>query len=349
MPCCLIGLGANLGDRLQTLERAVSALAQDPHLHLAGRSRWYQTPPVGGPGGQPPYLNGAVVLETSQPPESVAAILRGLESELGRRRGERWGPRTIDIDFLLYDQLVLQTPLLVLPHPRMAWRRFVLEPAAEVAGSMVHPTVGWTVDRLLDHLNTAAAYVAIAGPIGAGKTALAERLASETSARWIAEQIDTRRLEEFYLDPAGQAWTIQLEFLQQRARLLRADLPEWSDRCQWTVSDFWFDQSLAFAEVWLPAGRRSEFCRVFEQARRGVVQPKLTVLLDAPAERLLERVRRRNRPCERSLDRGLLARIRQAVLGQADKPDQGPVLRSCDEDPQSACREVRAAVAAMQY
>ena len=69
----------------------------------------------------------------------------------------RWGPRTIDLDLLLFDEIVMHTPKLVLPHPRMALRRFVLEPAAEVAPSMLHPTIGWTVAQLLDHLRTAAA------------------------------------------------------------------------------------------------------------------------------------------------------------------------------------------------
>ena len=114
----------------------------------------------------------------------------------------------------------LSTPTLVLPHPRMAWRRFVLEPAAEVAGAMLHPTIRWTIARLLEHLNSARPYVAITGPIAAGKTQLAERLAAAISARLLVEQPDWARLDAFYADPAGHGWQTELEFLRQRARLL---------------------------------------------------------------------------------------------------------------------------------
>ena len=267
MPACLIGLGANLGDRREALNRAVARLAGCADVDVTRHSRWYETSPVGGPPGQGPFLNGALVAETSLGPEDLFSLLQEVEVERGRRPKERWGPRPLDLDLLLYDRLVLETPALVLPHPRMAWRRFVLEPAADVAGEMVHPTTGWTIARLLDHLNTAVPYVAVAGPIGVGKTLLAESLAGAGAARPIAEPLDHRRLERFYADPAGNAWAVELEFLQQRTRLLAADLPEWREEgCVW-VSDFWFDQSLAYAGVWLPPERREAFRTRWEKAR----------------------------------------------------------------------------------
>ncbi len=153
MSSCLIGLGSNLGDRRATLDLAVEHLDRHPQMVFRRRSRWYETAPDGGPTGQPTYLNGAAVVETSLGPQSVLEVLQQIESDLGRRRSVRWGPRTVDLDLLLYDRVVLDdAPSLVLPHPRMAQRRFVLEPAAEVAGSMVHPTTGLTISRLLDRL-----------------------------------------------------------------------------------------------------------------------------------------------------------------------------------------------------
>lgn len=348
MPSCLIGLGCNLGNRRKTLDQAVARLDRHPGVRLSGSSSWHETSPIGGPPGQPPFLNGAVTVETSLAPEAVLAVLQQIETDLGRRRGERWGPRTIDLDFLLYDQLALCTPSLVLPHPRMAWRRFVLEPAAEVAGSMVHPATGWTIARLLEHLDTARPYVAITGSIGAGKTHLAERLAERTSARRLVEQLDPARLEAFYADRAGQGWDTELEFLRQRARLLAADSPSCSHEKRLTVSDFWFDQSLAFARVWLSPGQLEAFRDRFKQLRPRVVRPKLIVLLYAPPKELLRRVLRRGRKCERGLSEQQLERIQRAILDQASQPDQGPVLQLAADDSQRVLEEVLAAVQAME-
>ena len=147
---CLIALGSNLGDRRRTLDEAVARLARHPQLRVLATSPWIETAAVGGPPGQGDFLNGAILLETSLPPEAVLAILQEIEAALGRRREERWGPRSIDLDLLLYDQEVRQTPSLVLPHPRMTQRRFVLEPAAAIAASMVHPLTGWTLQQHLD-------------------------------------------------------------------------------------------------------------------------------------------------------------------------------------------------------
>jgi 2-amino-4-hydroxy-6-hydroxymethyldihydropteridine diphosphokinase len=348
MPRCLIGLGSNLGNRRQMLDQAVACLAGHPQMTLCAKSAWHESRPIGGPSGQADYLNGAAVVETSLQPHSVLAALSQIETELGRRPGERWGPRLIDLDLLLYDRSVLRTPSLVLPHPRMAWRRFVLRPAAEVAGSMVHPTTGWTIARLLDHLDRAVPYLAITGPLGAGKTQLARQLGQRTAARLIAEQLDLDRLEAFYANPSGHGWEMELEFLHRRARLLAADAPEWSEDHRLAVSDFWFDQSLAFARVWLPGDQFEAFRRRWEQLQPGVVRPKLVVVLDVPAERLLERIARRGRPAEQNLSQQQLERIRQAVLAQAAQPDQGPLLQLANDDFEEVLGEVLAAVEAME-
>jgi len=215
----------------------------------------------------------------------------------------------------------------------MAWRRFVLESAASVAGSLVHPTTGWSVSRLLEHLNTAADYVAIAGSIGAGKSHLAQRLAQAAPAELIADPLDPVRLETFCTDPPSHAWDTELEFLRQRSRLLAADLPRWAARGRWVVSDFWFDQSLAFARVWLPMDRFDALHAIWEQSRAAVVRPKLTVLLDVPVDRLLANV---------------AATHWQALLAQTREPDAGPVLRLTGSDPEQRLDEVLAALRSME-
>ncbi len=329
------------------MDAAVAELRRRSGITVQAVSCWRETAPVGGPANQGRFLNGALTAETALSPLELLACLQEIENHLGRKREERWGPRTVDLDLLLYDNCVLNEPSLILPHPRMAWRRFVLEPAAEVAADMLHATTGWTIARLLEHLNTTMRYIALTGPIAAGKSHLAEELTRLLSARMIAEQPDWTRLHAFYENTAAHAWEIEQEFLRQRADLLKAEHFRPS-ATGWTVSDFWFDQSAAFARAWLSAEQWPKYLEQFKQARRDVVRPRLVVLLDLPAHALLARVGLRGRTCEKPLTLEQLDRIRHEVLEQIHRPDTGPVLRIAAEDRENALDEVLAAVQGME-
>ncbi|MEN6457470.1 MAG: 2-amino-4-hydroxy-6-hydroxymethyldihydropteridine diphosphokinase [Thermoguttaceae bacterium] len=346
MPVCLIGLGSNQGDRRAALDRATDCLAAHPHIHAVSHSTWRETAPVGGPKGQTAFLNGAVRIETSLDPHELLDCLQEIENQLGRRRAEHWGPRTIDLDLLLYDERTIETPSLTAPHPRLAFRRFVLEPAAEVAPTMRHPKIGWSIARLLEHINTTPRYVAIAGSIGAGKTHLAQRLADELAGQLIAEQPDWTRLDKFYADTGGLAWQTELEFLRHRADLLTTPKPP--NEASWTLTDFWFEQSAAFARVWLSNDQQAALLRQQEQWLPTVPRPRLVVLLTAPAKLLASRVSGRGRPCERRLSAEQLERIQQAVIEQTARQDVGPVLRLSSEDADAAFAEALAAVRGME-
>lgn len=347
MPFCLIGLGSNVGDREATLALALERLQGRGAIRVVRCSAWRETAPVGGPAGQSPYLNGAALLETELPPEALLGVLQEIERELGRKREGRWSARTLDLDLLLYGQLVLKSASLELPHPRMALRRFVLEPAAEIAPEMLHPTTGWTLQRLFAHLCQSLPYVAIAGPIGSGKTELARGLAA-AGATLVLESLDHARLSGFYADPASQAWRTELEFLSQRVGLLGADAPFWANRTDWVASDFWFDQSPAFARAWLPPERYPHFHAAWENARREVVRPRFVALLDAPSEELHRRIAQRGRPYERGIGVERLERIREEILAQIAQENTGPVLRLENVSRQEALDETLAAMQAMQ-
>ena len=188
MSQALIGLGSNLGDRRQILDAAIDRIAHIERIAPLRNSMWHATKAVGGPKNQPDYLNGAAALETSLSADSLRSQLQHIEIDLGRTREDRWGPRTIDLDLLLVDDLVVDTPQLALPHPRMAFRRFVLEPAAEVAGAMRHPIIGWTITELLNHLQTARPYVAISSDPLAPAINLARAVASKTGWKFLAQK-----------------------------------------------------------------------------------------------------------------------------------------------------------------
>ncbi len=145
----VLGLGANLGDRLANLRAAVAALRELPQLRVTGRSSVYETPPAGGP-PQPDYLNAAVALETHlSPPELLAQVLT-IEQSLGRRRPDaiRWGPRPIDIDILWLGQDRWDGPGLTVPHPQLTERPFALLPLLELVPDAVDPTTGRRYDSL---------------------------------------------------------------------------------------------------------------------------------------------------------------------------------------------------------
>lgn len=185
---CLIALGSNLGDRAATLDAATAEIGVLAGVTLKRHSRWHPTQPVGCSDNQHEFLNGAALCETSLSPGDLLAALQAIETRHSRQRAKRWANRTLDLDLLLYDDLVLDTAALMLPHPRMSFRRFVLEPAAEIAGQFVHPTIGWTLNQLLQHLDTAADCTAIVSPDERLRRELTERLVTQFPASSLRPQ-----------------------------------------------------------------------------------------------------------------------------------------------------------------
>lgn len=148
MATAYVALGSNLGDRAGHLRRALEALRATPDVTRVEPSRVYETAPV-GPAPQGPFLNAVARVETTLPPRALLDRLLAVERAEGRvRTGERWGPRTLDLDLLVYGEAVVSQPGLELPHPRLHERPFVLEPLAEIEPDLVHPTRGETVRAL---------------------------------------------------------------------------------------------------------------------------------------------------------------------------------------------------------
>jgi len=146
-----IALGGNLGDVRDTFECARDMLEALEHCHVAASSLLYQTPPI-GPEDQPDYLNAVVRLESTLSPPSLLQALQRIEQDLGRRRRERWGPRTLDLDIIACENLIMDTPALTIPHAHMHERMFVLRPLCDIAADWHHPKLGRSAKTLLEAL-----------------------------------------------------------------------------------------------------------------------------------------------------------------------------------------------------
>ncbi len=173
-----LALGSNQGDRARVLAAAIHALAREANITLDPAqdvASLYESAPVGGPPNQPRFLNTAVRARTDLSASRLLEVLLRIEAQLGRVRGQRWGPRIVDIDLLFVDDMVLESQELTLPHPRMHERRFVLEPLAEIAPHVRHPGLGLTVLQLAQQARAeheGGDVIRVAGPHWATETEL---------------------------------------------------------------------------------------------------------------------------------------------------------------------------------
>jgi 2-amino-4-hydroxy-6-hydroxymethyldihydropteridine diphosphokinase len=346
MTHALIGLGSNLGDRSAQLDEAIRRFCGNPQNRLLAQSSYHRTSAIGGPSGQDAFLNAALRVETTMGPEALLDWAQHVEREMGRQRQVRWGPRRIDIDVLLLGSHVIRSPELEIPHPRMTFRRFVLEPAAEIAADMVHEPSGWTVAELLQHLRYSPNYLAVFGPPGLLVSRVAKRAADSCGARLLSGSLDPMTI--WLPRDCRSDWVeSQLEFLLRQCQLQQSALEDRNtDSSSFIISDFWTKQTAALARARMSEEELEFFVKRSDQVVDALAVPKLRVLVDAPAERLIEGLKANGFDLADEEIRRIES-YQQHLRDLANAPLQGPLLQVFGGDGDVAHTEIIAAVEAM--
>jgi len=301
----LIGLGSNLGDRRGILDGAVAALAATPGVTVRGVSSYHETAPVGGRPGQGPFLNAAASLETNLDPRALHARLREIENRAGRIRAVRWGERTLDLDLLLFGGLILETPELTVPHPRMALRRFVLAPLVEIAPQHADPVTGRSLQDLLMNLDRRPNGVVLVGPPGGGKWRLFRRLAEGLQATGLAS--GAFHPELLARHPDTPATIAGLNALRERYRselaAHRWSFDLWGDR--WILTDLWPGQLSVLADVCLGSPEREAFRTELAACEPSLLRPTFYAFWEPPGEHLHDAAIRPHRANHAAVRRSL--------------------------------------------
>jgi 2-amino-4-hydroxy-6-hydroxymethyldihydropteridine diphosphokinase len=237
----LIGLGSNLGDRRAYLDRAVASLRATPGLSVIKVSSYHETAPAGGPSGQGAFLNAVVRLVSGLGPLDLLRRLHEIEADSGRVREVRWGERPLDLDLLAYGQLRMNGPDLILPHPRMAVRRFVLVPLAEVAPGFIDSESELSIAETLAILDRRPGFVALDLPPGTVRDDVFRRVVESLPAMGIAENDLARGADTSWIESVEEQTCIELDplFSRKIAGLARGPLEEQAEETGWIVSDYY--------------------------------------------------------------------------------------------------------------
>lgn len=329
-----LSLGSNQGDKLKTLQNVIHDIAENIGA-IQKISSVYKTSSWGYEGED--FYNICIGVSTYLQPENLLKKLLGIENKYGRERKKTNGysDRKIDIDILLFDNEIIFSKEVTIPHPRMLERKFVLVPLVEIAKNTLHPIEKKQLVSCLNNCSDASLiekisaklirpipltekynYIAIEGNIGAGKTSLAKLMSDEFNAKVVLERFaDNAFLPKFYNDKERFAFPLEMSFLADRYQQLIDDLAQFDLFKNLIVSDYYIFKSLIFAQVTLQKEEYTLYRKIFDIMYREISKPDLYIYLYQNTNRLLDNIKKRGRDYEQNIEASYLQKIHDGYSG----------------------------------
>ncbi len=329
-----LSLGSNVGDKINNLQDAIFSI----HKTIGDVSKIspvYQSSSWGFESED--FLNICITVFTTMKPSPLLDALLGIEQTLGRTRMQEEGyqARKIDIDILYYGSEEIFKENLVVPHPEIAFRRFVLKPLSDIAPQFYHPVLNKDTRNLLQEckdkgtltktgfklfkdqaaLFSQTNFIAIEGNIGAGKTTLANKIATDFNGKLVLERFaDNPFLPKFYEDQSRYAFPLEMSFLADRYQQFTDDTSQYDLFKNFMVSDYDIYKSLIFAQVTLQKEEFDLYKKLFSLMYKEVKKPKIYVYLYQTTERLLQNIKKRGRDYEQNISKTYLESINQGYF-----------------------------------
>lgn len=330
----ILSIGSNQGNRLETIQSCIDLIHSEVAT-VVKVSKIYETPAWGFE--SEPFFNAAILIHTTKSAQKVLKQVLKVEKKLGRVRSKDSGyqARIIDVDIIAFDEEIIATETLQVPHPLMQNRKFVLQPMLDLGLNWEHPTLKKSIAQLLlqtedkSEIKTVHSivspieklqlqqfnYIAIEGNIGAGKTTLSTKLAEDCNAKLVLERFaDNPFLPKFYKDQSRYAFPLEMSFLADRYQQLSDDLAQFDLFKDFVVADYHIFKSLIFAKVTLQEDEFRLYKTMFDIIHKEMQKPDLYVYLYQNTERLLENIKKRGRSYEQEIPADYLEKINQGYL-----------------------------------
>lgn len=330
----ILSIGSNQGNRLENVKHCIELIHQEIGTVIKA-SRIYETPSWGFDSDA--FYNCALVLHTFTSAHKILTQALKIEKKLGRIRTDEKGyqSRLIDIDLIAYDEEIIDSEKLQVPHPLMQDRKFVLLPIQDLNLDWKHPVLKKSISELLDISSDQSVceaietvesplqsialeqfnYVALEGNIGAGKTTLATKIAEDFNAKTVLERFaDNPFLPKFYKDQNRYAFPLEMSFLADRYQQLSDDLAQFDLFKDFIVADYHIFKSLIFAKITLAEDEYRLYRNLFDIVYREMPKPDLYIYLYQNSERLLQNIKKRGRSYEQKIPADYLDKINSGYL-----------------------------------